>query len=225
MLARRIVNFKAIEYNAMQYAMFNLLKAIRDNDIYTLRDNLRAYLDNMTETFAAVNNFYLHTQNYRKLRHLLARITAHIEQQSGINTNFDTYIRRDMGSKPFEVEHIWAEKYDRHTSEFDSPDEFLRHRNRFGGLILLPRGTNQSLGASSYEEKVKHYIRENLLAASLNPQCYERNPNFIHYLQASGLPFQPHEQFKKADLDARQDLYRQLCEEIWSPQRLDRELV
>jgi hypothetical protein len=37
------------------------------------------------------------------------------------------------------------------------------------------------------------------------------------------LPFRAHPAFKKADLDARQDLYRRLAEQIWSPERLARE--
>jgi len=219
-LARRIVNFNTIGYNTLQYTAFTLTKAIRDMDALTLRDYLRNYLDNMAQTFQAVHNFYLHPQNYNKTRHLLARLTTHIEQQSGINTTFDTYIRREQ-SKPFEIEHIWAEKYERHADEFRSEDEFLTYRNRFGGLILLRRGTNQSFGATAYDEKLSHYIRENLLVASLNEAFYKSNPNFINYVKQTGMPFKPHNLFKKADLDARQELYRQLCEEIWSPARFD----
>jgi hypothetical protein len=33
-----------------------------------------------------------------------------------------------------------------------------------------------------------------------------------------------HGEFKKADLDARQDLYRRLAEEIWNPDGLAREV-
>ena len=225
LLARRIVNFKSIDYNAMQYAMFNVMKTIRDLNLFELRNYLLDYLHNMEESFDAVNGFYLHQQNYNKTRHLLARMTAHVEQHSGINTDFDTYIRRNEGLKPFEIEHIWADKYERHVDEFASPDEFNRYRNRFGGLILLRRGTNQSFGADTYEAKLRHYIRENLLVASLSPQCYEKNPNFLNYLEQSGLPFQPHLQFKKGDLESRQALYQAICEEIWNPKRLDEELA
>ncbi len=30
----------------------------------------------------------------------------------------------------------------------------------------------------------------------------------------------PHSQFKRADLLERQELYRQICEQIWNPDRL-----
>jgi hypothetical protein len=90
--------------------------------------------------------------------------------------------------------------------------------------LLLPKSPNASYGDLRYEEKRENYLKENLLAQSLHERCYEHNPRFLRYIKESGLPFQPHKQFKKADLDARQELYRKLAEEIWNPERLRREL-
>src|SRR5712691_137928 len=45
------------------------------------------------------------------------------------------------------------------------------------------------------------------------------------FKNCSGLPFCSYSTFKKGDLDARQELYRLICEEIWIPARFDRELV
>ena len=64
-------------------------------------------------------------------------------------------------------------------------------------------------------------LSPNLLAKSLHPDCYEHHPQFLAYRERSGIPFQPHEQFKKADLDERHALYRKLADEIWSVERLD----
>ena len=129
-----------------------------------------------------------------------------------------------MPKKPFEIEHIWADKYERHSDEFATHEEFAQSRDRIGDLILLPRGFNQSLGDATYEKKVEAYFGQNLLAKSLNEKCYQNNPSFLTFVDMSGLPFQPHPQFKKADLDARQELCRQICENIWSPSRFDREV-
>ena len=70
---------------------------------------------------------------------------------------------------------------------------------------------------------MKH-LQTNLLASSLHPQCYEHNPGFVRFVQESGLPFEAHSQFKKADLDERGVLYRQLAERIWNPDDLLREV-
>ncbi len=110
---------------------------------------------------------------------------------------------------------------DQHLDEFSTEDLFDRHRNRLGGLVLLPRGFNQSFSDAPYEQKVHAYFGQNLLARSLNEQCYQNNPSFLAYIQRSSLPFRSHAQFKKDDLEARQELYQQLCEEIWSLARFN----
>jgi len=222
-IARRVVNFRTLGYSSIVYTMFNLMKEIRDLDLYELAAVLKGRLAAVEETFEGVNGFYLHQQNRNYVRHVLARMTYHVEQESGMESNFETYISREI-KKPFEIEHIWADKYERHTDEFENPEAFAQYRNRFGNLLLLPRGFNQSLADDTYEQKAKAYFGQNLLAKSLDEQCYRNNPSFAAYVERSGLPFSPHAQFKKADLDERQNLYRRICEEIWSPARLEREL-
>ncbi|NMC11409.1 MAG: hypothetical protein GYA34_00830 [Chloroflexi bacterium] len=63
-----------------------------------------------------------------------------------------------------------------------------------------------------------------MLARSLNSLCYQNNPAFNQYIQRSGLQFKPHAHFNKADLDERQELYRQICKQIWSTDRFENEL-
>ena len=40
----------------------------------------------------------------------------------------------------------------------------------------------------------------------------------------TGLLSKAHAEFRKADLDARQELYRQIAEQIWNPESLLREV-
>jgi uncharacterized protein with ParB-like and HNH nuclease domain len=221
--ARRIVNFRTLRYSSIVYTMFNLMTEIRDLDVPTLVTRLKTKIAEMEEAFDGMKSFYMHQQNRRYVHYLLARMTHYIEAQSGIESSFETYVSRHI-KKPFEVEHIWGDKYEQHRDEFETEKEFQEYRNRFGALVLLPRGFNQSLGADTYERKAEHYYAQNLLARSLHSQCYEKNPTFLRYVQESGLPFQPHAEFRRADIDARQELYRQLCERIWSPDRFDHEL-
>jgi hypothetical protein len=220
-IARRIVNFKTLSYSSLSRAMFNLARDIRDLSVVELAEVLKAGLEEMPETFDAVSNFHMHQQNRWRVYYLLARITLHIENESSVASSFENYVSRQM-KKPFEIEHIWADKYERHTDEFDSEDAFHHYRNRFGGLLLLPRGFNQSFGGMPYKDKVNKYIEQNLLVKTLHPQCYVNNPSFLSYKDRSGLPFRAHpETFLKRDMDERQELYRQICEEIWNPARLD----
>jgi hypothetical protein len=148
------------------------------------------------------------------VKFLLSRVTGFIEQQSGASTSFSTYFV-SARTKPYEVEHIWADKFDEHRNEFDQRHEFENYRNRIGDLVLLPQGTNQSYGAMSYAKKLEHYLKENLLAKSMHPKCYENNPNFVGMARTLRLEFKAHPSFAKADIDERQTLIQSICEVIW----------
>ncbi len=112
------------------------------------------------------------------------------------------------GGKGYEIEHIWADHPERHTDEFTHPSDFQEYRNRIGGLLLLPKSFNASYGDLPYAKKREHYDSQNLLARSLHEEAYDHNPGFLRFIGESGLPFRPHPEFRKADLDARQELYR-----------------
>ena len=223
LIARRIWNWKATSYSAMQYNMFQLvILKIRGKSTAELAEILTERLNAEEETFANNHRFYLHGMNGRQIHRMLARMTDYIEIQSGQASHYSEYVQR-RGKNGYEVEHIWANNPERHKGEFAHPNDFTEYRNRIGGLLLLPKSFNASYGAKPYETKRDHYYGQNLLAQSLHEKTYEHNPGFRRFREESRLPFQPHAEFKKADLDARQELYRQLAEQIWSPNRLWRE--
>ena len=218
LIHRRIWNFSAISYSTMQYAMFLAMRKIRRKNPQNLADILQKYLDTESETFAANDGFRLYSRNGQRLHRLLARMTDYVATQSGQESRYAEYAQR--GYKGYEIEHIWANHPERHADEFTDPNMFAEYRNRIGGLLLLPKSFNASYGDLTYAEKRKHYLEQNLLARSLHEQAYERNPGFKRFIEKSGLPFRPHTEFKKKDLDARQDLYRELADQIWNPERL-----
>ena len=142
------------------------------------------------------------------------RISGFIDEECGQGTSFLTYF--NGAGKAFEIEHIWANKFERHQDEFEQLHEFQAMRNNIGGLVLLPQGTNQSYNDLEYPLKQPHYVRENLLTKSLCEKAYENNPNFTGMVKRTNLPFRAHSEFKKADMQARQELYQAICERIWS---------
>ncbi|MCJ7616199.1 MAG: DUF1524 domain-containing protein, partial [Desulfobacterales bacterium] len=116
----------------------------------------------------------------------------------------------------FEVEHIWQDIFEDFRDEFDQLSEFQDFRNKIGGLLLLPSGTNQSFGKLPYVQKLPHYQRENLLAQTLCESTYQNTPNLRSMMVNHDIPLKAHEEFKKQDLNDRQELYKRICEEIWS---------
>ena len=149
-MARRMVNQKRIGDSTLEETLFGLMKEIRDLDIPELRQFLGDYLHNMDETFAGISEgnagpFRLTQKNRKHISYLLARMTAWIEEHSEMNTSFLNY--NESRGTVHEIEHLWANNFAQHQDEFASESEFQVYRNYFGGLILLPSGTNKSYGA------------------------------------------------------------------------------
>lgn len=221
LIHRRIWNWRSIDYSTMQYAMFLVMREIRGWSVEELAAGLRERLDADAETFASNDRFELTQMNGRKVHRLLARMADYAEVGSGMASRYTEYAQR--GRKGYEIEHIWANHSERHSDEFEASGEFFSYRDRIGGLLLLPKSFNASYGDLPYAEKREHYLSQNLLARSLHEQAYKHNPGFVRFVEESGLPFRPHPEFKKADLDARQMLYQNLAEQIWNPERLTEE--
>ena len=217
----RSVNYRNYSHSSIRYTMYSLVKEIRDKNINELAQILKQKAAQIDENLNGVKNLGMHGQNKRFIQFLLARITAHIEERSKTQSKFADYISRDIG-KPFQVEHIWSDKFEDHKEEFEQRDEFEEYRNKIGALILLPEGFNQSYGALPYEQKLPHYFGQNLLAKTLSPQCYERSPDFLKYKGESGLQFKPHEHFRKKDIGERQTLYQKILEEIYDFKMFDK---
>jgi hypothetical protein len=208
----------------MQYAMFQLvILSIRGKSSAELADILVERLDAEDLDFSSNDRFYLHGMNGRQIHRLLARMTDYVETQSGQASRYAEYIQRH-GKNGYEVEHIWANQPQRHKDEFEHPTDFAEYRNRIGGLLLLPKRFNASYGDKTYAKKCEHYFGQNLLAQSLHEKAYSHNPGFSKFRKESGLKFRAHEEFKKADLDARQELYREIAQRIWSPENLRKEV-
>jgi Protein of unknown function DUF262/Protein of unknown function (DUF1524) len=218
LIARRLWNFRSIAYSTMQYAMFLVMRDIRRRPVDEIVEILHDRLVKDDETFAQNDRYGLHQMNRRQMHFLLARMTDYVETGSGLPSRFMDYVAE--GKNRFEIEHIWADHADRHEDEFVHPSDFAEYRNRIGDLLLLPKSFNASYGDLAYEEKLPHYFGQNLLAKSLDQRCYEHNPGFLDFVRRDGLPFRPHAEFKKADVDARQELYGQIAEKIWRPERL-----
>jgi uncharacterized protein with ParB-like and HNH nuclease domain len=218
----RIFNFKTVDYSSIRYTVFNITKMIRNKDIKELAEILKRYINNMELTLEGIDGFYLNQFTRRYMLHILSRMTYYVEKQSGINSNFADYVNREQ-KNPYDIEHIWADDYTQgnHQLEFSTEEEFKDFRNRFGGLLILPKDKNRSLQDMEYSKKVIKYDSENLLARTLNQNCYNNNPLFLCFMNNTQLPFKPYAQFNKAELIERQSLYKEICKKIWDVNKID----
>ena len=185
LVVHRMVNYRNFGYSQMTYAMFLLIKEVRDLELKQLQDLLIGKLQADEESFDAVTSFRLHGRNGSHVKYMLARITSWLDHQCSTGQPFPVYMDRST-KNPYEIEHIWANIRSRHP-EFTNDADFDSARNRFGGLLLLPKDFNASYGAMPFEQKVVHYAGQNLLARSLHPNCYDHNPSFLRLMTKHGL--------------------------------------
>lgn len=233
LLARRAVNYLSMNFAAMSYYMFQTMKEIRGKSLPDLAKLLYQKLADDDCTFDGTKDgsrggfarFGLNHWSKRYLKVLLARISAYLELESGMQSSVASYLAGGKGR--FEIEHIWSDHYDRHTDEFTSEADFAEVRNAIGGLLLLPKSFNASYGDLPYVDpkepkngKLPHYLTQNLLARSLHPQCYDHHPGFVQFIERSHLPFRAHAEFKKSDIETRGKLYRQIAGMVWDPNEL-----
>ncbi len=218
LIARRMVNYQNFGYSTLSYGIFQLTKDLRDGDVDAIRSILADRVAGIEEDMSAVDRYSLTQRNRSHVAYLLARMTAYVENGNGIG--FAGYVDTQLRSR-YEVEHIWANHPERHTSEFTDDRDFAEKRNRFGDLLLLPKDFNSSYNDKPYETKLPHYFGQNILAKSMHPDAYVHNPSFLRFIQENELPFKAYPtEFTSSDIDERQYLYRKLCEQIWDPDRL-----
>lgn len=219
----RVFNFKTVDYSSIRYTIFNLTKKVRRKGIDELVVIFKEYISEMDQTIEGITNFYLNQFTRRYMLHILSRMTYYLEQSCGINTEFVHFVNRQQ-KNPYDIEHIWANDYTQgnHQSEFQTDEDFQSFRNNFGGLLILPKDKNRSYQDMEYSKKVEKYDSENLLARTLNPNCYSNNPSFLRFTQAENLPFKSYLDFNKADLIERQMLYKEICKKIWNVDLFDK---
>jgi hypothetical protein len=223
------VNGKRYAQSIIKNTLYPLSIRIRNASLESLKNILTEEYENFDYFLDGINtrknpNEYnpegiseleLNGQNRKFIKFFLARITTFIEHQSAIESSFENYLNTTQ-KRPYQIEHLWCDKYELFTDEFKQRDEWLGFRNSIGALVLLPEGTNQSHNKAPYVKKLPHYLKENLLAKSLHPNCYVNNPNFTNFVKESQLPFKHHEQIKKADINDRLDLYYEIGKLIWN---------
>ena len=163
--------------------------------------------------------------NRRRTHRMLARMTEYIEVQAGGPSRYRNFVR--TGRAGYDVEHIWAKHWKKRFEEpYPQETDFNRDRNRIGGLVLLPSSVNQGLRDKTFTQKRSTYEAKttspgeesprNLLARSLVTLTPPSDfPAFGDEIER--LPFQAFSNFRTPmDLEAREQLYRELARTIWS---------
>lgn len=229
-LMRRTVNYIRVGYSSVSYAMWSLCRDIRGKSLPDLINTLRAKLDqdeadvsfdgSPSRNRYGIEGLGLNQFSKRYIYHLLARLTAYTERKSGRPDPFEKLVDRAV-KNPWDIEHIWANNYERYADECPTREDFDLWRDHVAGLVLLPADVNRSYQDKPFEEKAPHYAKQNLYAASLTEAAYEYQPQFRAFVSSEGLPFRPYDRFTKAEHEERRQLVHALVHRVWDPDRLE----
>ena len=204
-LTWRVWNHWLISQSSLEAPIYELCKQIRNKAVGEIREILDSEPIELPDLEGTPR---LNQQNRRKIRVLLALITAIV----GYGSKEPQYVLNNEEAQ--EVEHIWSNHFDEHP-EFRSEDEFQTARNNIGALLILPKSFNSSYGDDPYEEKIKQYFSQNILAQSLNKLKYINNPGFTQFINESKLPFEPYDAFESDSIAERAELYKQILRYNW----------
>jgi hypothetical protein len=210
----------------MYFQMFGLAKELRNKSTVEIKEILSAKISELQESFDGIDSWSLNMGNKPNIYYILARITAFLEDEKVTSDSPDswpswgTYFARNL-SDPWEVEHIWANHFERHTAEFTSDSSFQEARSRFGALLLLPKSVNASLNDLEVQAKVSVYLKQNALARLTHQEALRNEPNLrkkIELLPIQNEPIQG--EMDEIQITKRMAFYKTLCEEIWNPSTL-----
>lgn len=219
-VVRRMVNYQRFGYDTSVRPIFNLVKKLREQPVSEVKKILAQWLKDQGSRLDVMFKFGLHQRNKKHVRYILARITGWLSDELDTGETFVDYVD-PYKRNPYQIEHVWANHFERHKDEFPGEWEFQQYRDRIGGLLLLPRDYNISFNDMIYHKKLEHYNGQNPLARSLHPNAYKNNPRFDRLRQAHSLDFVPYpSDFTRKSIDERSELYRRLAEIIWNPAEL-----
>lgn len=212
----RIFNSKKVNWNTNKYMLFHVMLDVRNQDCKTTGMVYVRALRKMDVDLDGITKFSLNQYSGRYMLHILARFTAYANELCGNPSHFDEYVDRKRKGNTYDIEHIFPDRFDDYKDAFDDYDDFQTTRQFIGNLILLTRDKNRSYQDMKYDDKVKNYAGDNILAQALNPTAYHNNPQFLANV-AERYGFRPIEHFTKQSVEERSEIYLQMASDIWNP--------
>ena len=214
----RVIRYTSVNYSTIRNYVFNVTKHIRACDITSLKHRLmEKYQDLEFNPENALPSWRLNSFTKKYIKNALARVTGHIEENTGVASNYQHYVNSRVRN-PYEIEHIITDHPEWFSEEYGTLEEFKSYRNNIGALLLLHKSINASLSDALYEDKIGKYCSNegNIYTESLGVQAYQNNPKFMKFISDCKLNFKPYSKFGKAEIGERNVLFIQLVNLVWN---------
>jgi len=90
---KRIFNSKSVDYSSIVYNDFLLFKKLEENLLQTFLISASMKFQVWNDS---INEFRLNGRTTRYMIHILSRMTDFIETKSGLTSNFNNYVNREL---------------------------------------------------------------------------------------------------------------------------------
>lgn len=223
LIIARVTNYRSVDYSTIKNYVFNITKDIRNKSVDELKIILKnRYRDLGYNPENSLKDFRLNSFTKKYIKHILARVTSYIEEQTNAISNYSNYMNL-KNKNPFEIEHIIADHYEWFVDEYVDQEDFKRWRNNIGALLLLHKSINASLSDFIYEKKLLKYCSNegNIFTESLGQQAYINNPRFKKFIKDKNLNFEAYSKFGKEEITKRNALLANLIKLIWNDEMFD----
>lgn len=224
LIVGRVANYKSVDYSTIKNYIFTVTKDIRNCTVSELKQKLLRQISNYQYQASASALRALELNGYTKkyIKHMLARITGYIEENIGVESNYENYVNTES-KNPYEVEHIITDHFEWFTQEYTDRGVFKSWRNRLGGLLLLRKSINASLNDALYEYKLNKYcsVDGNIYTESLGELAYKNNPQFVKFIKEHNLPFESYGKFGKEEISKRTELFIELFSLVWNTKEFE----
>lgn len=213
----RIFNYMKVNYNSNKYVLFRLMNLIRNKSVKEIGIILTQTINNMGVSFEAIGNFGLNQFTKSYMLHILARFVTHIDLEMEYPNRFESYVAR-KAKVTYDIEHALPDDYESYQDLFGDEDEFNRYRQMLGNLLILTYDKNRSYQDMPYIDKQQYYLRDNIIAQSMNELTYSKNPRFIPLAKKYGI--KSYDVLNKDAILERTNVYKMMAKEIWNVNEL-----
>ena len=222
-VARRMVNYRNFGYSTVAYTMFNHVKDLRDLDVAELAHVLGARSPRWTMASARCKSRPAPAQ--RQSDQVSARTHERLVWRGRCGRDPDIRRLREPRAEASVRDRAHMGDLPERHPEFSSEQAFADQRNRFGGLLLLPKDFNASYGDKPYAQKLPHYFGQNVSPSRcIRSATSTTRPSFGCAMSANYRSWQSQTSSRSTPSRRDRGCIRRLCRQLGPEQLRDRHI-
>lgn len=193
------------------------IPAVFEAKLLAMLQDSRASATTMPFDYAFFRNTSITEIPTRFTRYFFARIDRLLARETNLQEYqpFADLVSKTGAKTGFHIEHILSRNEENLSLYGDDDDLFEADRNRLGAILLLKGKDNISSSNEPYRDKLRTYAKTLHWNETLRHDSYKAKKDFEAFQTASGIHFEPMDEFGPNQVEARQKLLFALASCLW----------